>query len=177
MGVSKVEETTRRLFLKSLILVAILAVALSGYVGSATANVPTIVSIENVSRPTGAPSSGVGQMEATVALTINHQGPTSSHYVDLIQVQWNGQTHNFTQEPQTSNPFTATLDLGETLMPGESLVAKARVHCTLHGWSDWSAEIPVPEFPLPAIAAFLALAASVAIITRSKKCSRKPSTW
>jgi hypothetical protein len=113
--------------------------------------------------------------ESYLAITINHQGPTSTHYIDLIQVEWKGQTHDFTQEPQTANPFTVTLDLGVALMKGESFVAKARAHCTLHGWSDWSEELTVPEFPLPPIAAFLALAASVAMIARSKKFLPKPN--
>lgn len=64
--------------------------------------------------------------------------------VDMVEVQAAGATKQFNLQPQSSDPFTVELDLGELQgTPG----VKVRAHCNLHEWSDWSQTIAVPEFP------------------------------
>jgi hypothetical protein len=47
--------------------------------------------------------------------------------------------------------------------------ARARAHCITHGWSVWSNQVPVPEFPATAMAVFMALAASLFMMKNAKK--------
>jgi hypothetical protein len=98
-----------------------------------SANVPSVLQINNISQG----SSG------RISVQISHSGPTSSHYVDIVEVDVSGQVKQFSLQPQTSDPFTVELDLGQ--LQGTANV-KVRAHCTLHGWSNWSSQIPVPEF-------------------------------
>jgi len=148
---------TRRVFLRSASLAAISAVALSSLIKGAEANVPTVLQIENISQDS------MGK----IRLQITHANPsTCCHYVDLVEVDVNGQVKQFTLKPQSSDPFTVELDLGQ--VQGTPNV-RARAHCITHGWSDWSNQIPVPEFPATAIAVFMALAASLFMIRKAKK--------
>jgi len=119
----------------SLILVAILFL---NHAGTAVANVPTVLQIVNISQGS----------DGKISLEITHQGPSPNHYVDMVEVQVNGATQQFSLQPQTTDPFTVELDLG--MLQGTPEV-KARAHCNIHGWSDWSQTIAVPEFPTVAL--------------------------
>jgi hypothetical protein len=66
----------------------------------------------------------------------------------MVEVQVNGATQQFSLQPQTTDPFTVELDLG--MLQGTPEV-QARAHCNIHGWSDWSQTIAVPEFPTVAV--------------------------
>jgi desulfoferrodoxin (superoxide reductase-like protein) len=122
-----------------LILVAIL---LLNHAGTAVANVPTVLQIVNISRVADEGSDG------KIRLEITHQGPGPNHYVDMVEVQVNGATQQFSLQPQTTDPFTVEPSLG--MLQGTPEV-KARAHCNIHGWSDWSQTIAVPEFPTVAV--------------------------
>lgn len=156
MSRSKEKMVTRRVFLKSASLAALSAVALSTFIKGAEANVPTVVQIENISQD----STG------KVRLQITHANPSSNHYVDLIEVDVNGQVTQFSLQPQNKDPFTVELDLGQ--LQGTPNV-RARAHCNTHGWSGWSNEVPVPEFPGTALAVFMALAASLFMIKKARE--------
>ncbi len=119
-------------------------ILLLGHAGTATANVPTVLQIVNISQGS----------EGKIRLEITHSSPSSAHYVDLVEVQVNGATQQFNLQPQSTNPFTVELDLG--VVQGTPDV-RARAHCNLHGWSDWSQTIAVPEFPAVAIVALTLL--------------------
>jgi desulfoferrodoxin (superoxide reductase-like protein) len=119
----------------SLILVAILFLS---HAGTAVANVPTVLQIVNISQGS----------DGKISLEITHQGPGPNHYVDMVEVQVNGATQQFTLQPQTTDPFTVELDLGALQGTPE---VQARAHCNIHGWSDWSQTIAVPEFPTIAV--------------------------
>ena len=147
---------SRRVFLRSASLAALSVVALSSFIKGAEANVPTVVQVENISQ------GSIGK----IRLQISHANPSSSHYVDLVEVDVNGQVTQFNQQPQNTDPFTLELDLGQ--VQGTPNV-RARVHCNTHGWSDWSNQVPVPEFPATAMAVFMALAASLFMIKKTKK--------
>ena len=127
----------------SLILVAILFLS---HAGTAVANVPTVLQIVNISQGS----------DGKIRLEITHQGPSPNHYVDMVEVQVNGATQQFTLQPQTTDPFTVELDLGTLQGTPE---VQARAHCNIHGWSDWSQTIAVPEFPTVAIVASTLLVA------------------
>ena len=129
----------------SLLLVAVL---LLGNAGTSAANVPTILQIVNVSH----------DGEGNIRLQITHSNPSPSHYVNMAEVQVGGKTTQFPLGPQTTDPFTINLDLGP--LQGTPDV-RARVNCNLHGWSDWSQSIPIPEFPTVAIVGFTLLVAMV----------------
>ena len=133
---------------------------LLGYAGTAAANVPTILQIVNISQSS----------EGKIRLEITHSSPSSAHYVDLVEVQINGATQQFSLQPQITNPFTAELNLGGVQGTPD---VRARAHCNLHGWSGWSQTIAVPEFPATVIMALtllVAVLASAAIIGR--ECTR-----
>ena len=156
MSRSNGKLVSRRVFLRSASIAAISTVALSGLIQRAEANVPTVLQIENISQDS------MGR----VRLEITHSNPSSSHYVDTVEVDVNGQVTPFNLQPQDSDPFTVELDLGA--IQGTPNVM-ARAHCIIHGWSGWSNQIPVPEFPATALAVFIALAASLFLIRNAKK--------
>jgi len=157
MGRSNEKLVTRRAFLRSASLAALSTIALSSFIKGAEANVPTVLQVENISQDT------MGK----IRLRISHANPsTCCHYVDLIEVDVNGQVTQFSQQPQNSDPFNVELALGQ--VQGTPNV-RARAHCIIHGWSAWSNQIPVPEFPATTMAVFMALAASLFMIKNAKK--------
>ena len=145
--------------MKLVALAVISVIAVSSYVGSVAADVPVIVSIENVSNV----ALGFGPATVIIKVTISLSKPSSSHYVDLVQVDIGGTVRDYPLKPQSSNPFTVSLTLGQY---GPPQIVNVRAHCSTGGWSDWSGPIPVPEFPVAAIVAFLALLASL-VLTRN----------
>jgi len=68
-----------------------------------SANVPSVLQIDNVSQG----SSG------KVRLQISHLNPSPNHYVDVVEVDVNGQVTQFNLQPQSSNTFTTELDIGQ----------------------------------------------------------------
>jgi peptide/nickel transport system substrate-binding protein len=68
-------------------------------------------------------------------LEVKHNDPTSSHYVDIIEVEIDGNIQRETGlTPQNTTQFTYQYDLGEV----EYENVRVRVHCNLHGWSSWA---------------------------------------
>ena len=122
-----------RRHVRLLLLVTFSLLIMFSVIGVASANVPSVVQIDNISLG----SSG------RIRLQISHLNPSPSHYVDMVEVDVNGQVTQFNLQPQNSNPFTVELDLGQ--LQGTPNV-KARAHCNLHGWGSWSNQIQVPEF-------------------------------
>lgn len=142
-----------RFFLASLCL-SVAVILLLGHAGTALANVPTVLQIVNISQGS----------EGKIRLEMAHSSPSSSHYVDLVEVQVGGATQQFSLEPQNTNPFTVELDLGG--LQGTPDV-RAKAHCNLHGWSDWSQMVAIPEFPTAAIIALTLLMTMLALKARN----------
>jgi hypothetical protein len=134
-----------------------LMVALSSQVRIAAAAAPVIVSITDDTKPM------MGSSAVAVKLTINYVPSSPGGYVDLAEVNYDGTVDQYPIDKsiQTSNPFTVRLEIGLT---GTDHTASARVHSTADGWSDWSSTIPVPEFPMIAIATFITLVTSLLVI-------------
>jgi hypothetical protein len=100
-------------------------------------------------------------------ITITHDtgAPTSSHYVDVAQVNISGLVHDIPLSPQSTVTFVVQYDMGE--VSGTPTV-QARARCNTHGWSDWSTPQAVPEFPLITPFPLLAVATIAALFLRSK---------
>ena len=154
---------SRRIFLAFVCLATISAVLLCSGVQTATANVPVVISIENVS--TGG--------KLIIKVSVNHVDGASVmmvHYTDIIEVDVNGKVTQFTNENALhDNPFVMQLDLGP--LSGTPNV-KARAHCNIHGWGDWSSPVAVPEFPVAALVSVVALAATLLIMKRQSQIRR-----
>jgi hypothetical protein len=89
------------------------------------ANVPTVVQIIVSQKGT----------DIFVALNINHLNPTSTHYIDTIEIEINGVTQQIENlQPQNQETFSYEYNAGKINIT----TVKARAHCTLHGWSDWN---------------------------------------
>jgi hypothetical protein len=113
------------------------------------ADVPTVVSLE-VEKKDGS---------EVLLIEIRHSSPSSSHYVDIIDVEIGGELEKISDiDPQTESIFVEEFDLGSGA--GE---VNVRVHCNVHGWSKWVSleqkdgdDITngggIPGFPLEALA-------------------------
>jgi hypothetical protein len=128
-------------YFRVLFLVAFSLLTMFSMIPMANANVPTVLQINNISQG----SSG------RKSLQISHSSPSPSHYVDMVEVDVNGPVKQFSLQPQTSDPFTIELDLGQLQRTAN---VRARAHCTIHGWSNWSNQITVPELGATIVLAF-----------------------
>lgn len=126
-GVGKLKALTRicliLLFLLSLCSTAVLL-----------ADVPTVLEIEAT----------MEGGDTVLDLEIRHSSPSSTHYVDMIEVEINERLDRLTDiEPQTSTTFTYGHNIGTV---GYETI-RARAHCTVHGWSAWVHMDAQPEPP------------------------------
>lgn len=100
----------------------------------------------------------------TLNITITHDGgaPTSTHYVNTVQVNTSGVVDDITPTPQSTVTFVVQYDMGE--ITGTPTV-QVRADCTLHGWSGRTSPQSVPEFPLIALfPVFAALTVAVLLL-------------
>jgi desulfoferrodoxin (superoxide reductase-like protein) len=84
-------------------------------------------------------------------ITIIHSGYYPTHYVDWVQINVTGtikQINLTASSPvdQTANStFIVPYDMG---IVTDTPTVQVRAHCTVHGPSDWSTAMQVPEFSL-----------------------------
>ena len=69
-----------------------------------------------------------------LTIDIRHSSPSSSHYVDEIQVDIDGNVSVYDLTEQSSNTFNVNVTV-DTDGASEIMV---RAHCNVHGWSTWS---------------------------------------
>ena len=145
---------------------AISAVLLCSGVQTATANVPVLVKIENLSQGTA------GKIE----VTITHQGGIGCclqnplHFINIIEVDVDGKVQQFTYEGSLQDdPLTVELDLGTIKATS---VVKVRAHCSMDGWGPWSDTVPVPELPAGGLVSVVALAATLLVLKRQSQIRR-----
>ncbi len=150
---------SRRFFLGLILLSTISMVAISGLTRYARADVADILKIENISQDS------IGK----VRLEIRHSNPSSGHYINTVEIDIDGQIKEINLQPQDSNPFVVDFDLGE--IQGTPNV-RARANCNLHGWSAWSDQIEIPEFP-NVMLAILAALTTLLLITKNMGNARK----
>jgi desulfoferrodoxin (superoxide reductase-like protein) len=89
------------------------------------ADVPDVLNVEPWTNGT----------ETVLNITVRHSAPTSSHYINIVQVDVDGAVDDINLVSQSTNPFVIQYNMGE--VAGEPSV-RARAHCTLHGWGSWS---------------------------------------
>jgi hypothetical protein len=103
----------------------------------------------------------------TLNITITHDGgaPTSTHYVNTVQVNTSGVVEDITLTPQSTVTFIVQYDMGE--ITGTPTV-QVRADCTLHGWSGWTSPQSVPEFSLVILLPLLTILAAAALFLSSR---------
>jgi len=145
-----------RRLLRFVLLATVSVLAVSGATVIAAADVPDVLQIEDISQ---------GSM-GKIRLQIRHLNPSASHYIDMVEADISGQVSKYSLQPQSTNPFTVELDLGQ--FQGKPNV-KARAHCIIHGWSAWSNQIQIPEFSNVGAMLLAAMATSFLIGRRSRR--------
>ena len=124
-------------------------------------NVPSVLRWRSVLE-VGVTAEGEG---AILNLEISHSSPSSSHYVDSVEVRVdNGDEVAYAQDPQSSSRFSVEIVLEDTSRRARMCCARIEVrsHCTSHGWSAWKVlelgdEEPeekgggIPGFPVEAL--------------------------
>jgi len=104
-------------------------------------------------------------------ITVRHSSPTSSHYVNEVEVDVDGAVHDLDLAPQSTETFVVQYNMGELV---DEPTVRARAHCTIHGWSSWSNSEKVsdsssiPLLPILAIVLVLAIVSIVVLLLRSK---------
>lgn len=111
----------------------VLLIAMCFQFSSVLADVPTVVSIE-------AWTSGT---DTILNITVRHSSPTSSHYMDIVEIDIDGTVETVNFSPQSTVTFVVQFNMGREIDAPEII---ARVHCTPHGWSSWSDPKVIPEF-------------------------------
>ena len=108
---------------KKLVYFNLIFIALFGvFIINVYADAPTVTSLD------------FGEETDTLSIGIRHGNPSSSHYIDEIELEVNGEVETIElEEAQSSTTFTETYEVTEDI---ESL--RARVHCNFHGWSSWA---------------------------------------
>ncbi len=125
------------------------------------ADVPSVLSIEPWTSGTN----------TILNITVRHSSPTSSHYVNTVEVDIDGAVRDIDLTPQSAVSFVVQYNLGEL---ADEPTVRARAHCTIHGWSSWSNSDQVsdsssiPLLPILAIVSVLAIVAIVLLLLRSK---------
>jgi hypothetical protein len=76
-------------------------------------------------------------------VTFFHTPVMPGHRVNFVEVDIDGIISNY-QISQDSLTFTAQINLGQ--ITGNPTV-RARVQCIVDGWSSWSEQLSIPEFP------------------------------
>jgi desulfoferrodoxin (superoxide reductase-like protein) len=88
------------------------------------ANVPAVMSLEEVKR---------GDNDVLV-IEVSHSSPSSSHYIDSIEVEEGEQIYTIEDLGEQSTPvFTV-----EHVLESSGTDVRVRAHCNLHGWSQWT---------------------------------------
>ncbi|MCW4051865.1 MAG: hypothetical protein NWE78_01480 [Candidatus Bathyarchaeota archaeon] len=136
-------------------LIVILVVTAGSLIPPVLADVPTIENIEPWTSGT----------DTILNITIRHDNPTVFHYVDVVEVDVDGNIQNVTLSPQTTVTFIVQYNMGEVT---DTPTVSARAYCTFHGWSDWSEPISVPEFTIVFLLLAFAVLPMIAYLFRSR---------
>jgi hypothetical protein len=109
-------------------------------------------------------------------VTVYHNGETSGHYVDMLNVtltSGGSLLQSFPQSgPHTLDPstltFNVTLDIGQV---SDAPLGVVTAHCNLHGWSSQNWTGVVPEYPEQMLIVLFAVVMSVALPAHRIKLS------
>ncbi len=149
---------------KNLFIMLVLAIiTITGFkINPVLGDVPTVENIEPWAIGT----------ETILNITIRHSNPTTSHYVNNVQVDIDGAVQNvgLPSTPIQSAPtFVMQFNMGElTTTP----TVEAKANCNLHGAPlSWSDPVVVPEFS-PVYLLLVVAIVSIAIFLLRSKISR-----
>ena len=143
-----------RMLIYSLILIMVFLMPFT-FPAPAKADVPTLLNIEP----------WISGTETILNITVGHSAPTSSHYIDIIQVDVNGTVNDVNLNSQSINPFIVQYNIGELITEPS---VRIRAHCNLHGWGGWSESQIIPEFSLSHLLIVFAVLSLTLIILKSK---------
>jgi len=147
-----VENGKRTARLVTVLLLTLAATALF-QIRLALADVPSVLSIE----------AWTSETDTVLNITVTHSSPTSSHYVNKVEVDANGTIHDIDLTPQSTVMFVVQYDMGELTV---EVSVQARAPCNLHGWSDWSSPVMVPEFSFVHVLPILAVVSIAVLLFR-----------
>ena len=102
------------LFAVSFLLISILSVNI------VKADVPSVLQINVV--------------EGKIIAEIRHSSPSSSHYVETIEVRIGSDVYKIDLDPQSETVFEVEVLLDDV----ELTYFEMRAKCTTHGWSSWA---------------------------------------
>lgn len=88
------------------------------------ANVPTVLSLEEVKR---------GDDDVLI-IEVSHMSPSSSHYIDSLEVEVDEEVFTIEDPGEQS----ATVFTVEHILESSGTSVRARAHCNVHGWSQWT---------------------------------------
>jgi len=129
-------------------------------VGPAFADVPNVLGI--VPWTSGS--------DTVLNITVRHALPTSSHFVNRVEVEINGtvQTINLSWSPVQTGPFVVQYNLGQVV---GVVNVRARPNCNVHGNggdTNWFGPVEVPEFSVVQLLAILAIVSALILLMRLK---------
>lgn len=122
---------------QGIIILSIVLLHLTPPISFVYGNVPSVLEIDSTA----------DKLNTVLILDVSHSSPSSSHYVDSVEVKVDdGDKVIYNQDPQSSTRFSVEIALEDT----SPTKVEVRSHCTNHGWSVWKvlkleAEEPEPE--------------------------------
>lgn len=105
-----------------------------------------------------------------IVAEIRHASPSSSHYVETVEVRIGGVVHKIDLDPQSDVVFEVDILLDDV----DLTYFEVRAKCISHGWSNWASygveeptddEGGIPGFPM------LSVLAGVALILQRRRIS------
>ena len=100
--------------------------------------------------------------DTILEVTFFHTPVMPAHHVNEVEVDIDDVITNY-QISQDSLTYTAQINLGQII--GNHTI-RARVQCIVDGWSSWSNQITIPEFPLWLILSLLMIGTLVVVVAR-----------
>ena len=141
------------------VLFLILTAIASFQIQPVLSDVPSVLNIEPWTSGT----------ETILNITVRHSFPTTSHYVNHVEVEIDENVNDVDFIPQSTVTFVVQYNMEEV---ADTSTVEARANCNLYGWSSWSETIVVPEFSTIALLLIL-VTISIAAIFLRKKCTVK----
>ncbi len=144
---------------KTGIALVLLLATLAIPVATVLADVPAVLSITR--RTEGG--------NTLIDVRVNHNGPTTNHYISQIVLDTDGTIRTFPGLPKaTTAQATYTLNIGSS----NPASIKAQATCNIHGPSTWFTEASsggntgIPAYPVEATAAGVLIAAAAIILAK-----------
>lgn len=131
----------RKIFLLTLIMLMI-------GVKTVSANVPQVTNLVSVDESDG----------RSLTITVNHLNPSSTHYVNQLEVSVGGNVQTVDLDPESSINFNETVKIAAT---GD---VKVRAHCTVHGWGSWATLQTAQTTPSSGIPGFPVLGLFIGVV-------------